>query len=103
MKNKETELAMKNCSDRHCPFHAHWKLRGRVFTGTIIKKDAHHTVTIEWPRLYYLKKYERFEKRRTRVKAHNPLCINAEIGNHVKIMESKPISKTKAFVIIEKK
>ena len=51
------ELPKKKCNDVHCPFHAHWKVRGRIFTGTIVKKDTHHTVTIEWPRLYYLKKY----------------------------------------------
>jgi len=40
-------------------------------------------------------------KKRSRVAAHNPVCINAKIGDKVRIAECRPISKTKAFVIIE--
>ena len=76
-------------------------LRGRTFEGTIINMNLQKTVTVEWQRQYYLPKYERFEKRRTRVKAHKPDSLNVEIGDQVKIMETRPISKTKHFVIVE--
>ena len=89
------------CKDRHCPFHGNLKIRGRIFTGKVVKIGMHKTVTVEWPRLFYLPKYERFEKRRTRIKAHSPECINVKEGDEVRIMESKPISKTKNFVVIE--
>ena len=89
------------CKDKHCPFHGTLKVRGRIFTGKIVKASMHKTVIVEWPRLFYLPKYERFEKRKTRVKAHNTECINAKVGDEVRIMESKPISKTKNFVVIE--
>ena len=59
------------------------------------------TAVIEFERLYFLKKYERYEKRRTRLKAHNPECINAKEGDIVKVMECRPLSKTKNFVIIK--
>lgn len=98
----EVNLPTQECEDKHCPFHGKVKIRGKIFTGTIIRGDTHKTATVEWSRLFYLPKYERYEKRRTRIKAHNPPCINAKIGDTVKIMESKPISKTKNFVIIEK-
>lgn len=105
MKTKEIGLKVPApkavCQDRHCPFHGNLKVRGRVFTGTVIKSSMHKTVTVEWPRLFYLQKYERFEKRRTRIKAHNPECVNAKTGDGVKIAESKPISRTKNFVVIE--
>ena len=103
-KNIGIDVAMpkKSCTDLYCPFHSKVSVRGRIFEGIIIKKDTSHTAMVEWPRLYYLKKYERFEKRRTRLKVHNPPCINAEIGDNVMIIETKPISKTKSFVIIEK-
>lgn len=97
----EVPLPKAVCKDRHCPFHGVLKVRGKIFTGKVVKSSMHKTVTVEWPRLFYLPKYERFEKRRTRIKAHNPGCINATIGDEVKIMESKPISKTKNFVVIE--
>ncbi|MBU4501793.1 MAG: 30S ribosomal protein S17 [Nanoarchaeota archaeon] len=89
------------CKDRHCPFHGTLKIRGRIFTGKVVKAGMHKTVSVEWPRLFYLPKYERFEKRKSRVKAHNTDCIKAKVGDEVKIMESKPISKTKNFVVIE--
>ena len=74
----------------------------RIFSGTIIKKDTHQTIVVEWSRLYYLKKFERYEKRRSRIRAHNPPCINAKIGDTVTIIETRPISKTKSFVVVQK-
>jgi len=76
-------------------------LRGRAFVGTIISSKMQKTVTVEWERKHYLKKYERYESRRSRVKAHNPDAINAQEGDIVKIMECRPLSKTKNFVVIE--
>ncbi|MEK6973903.1 MAG: 30S ribosomal protein S17 [Nanoarchaeota archaeon] len=98
----EVSMPKQSCSDKHCPFHSGFKLRGRIFTGKIIKKDTHKTAVVEWPRLFYLPKYERYEKRRSRIKVHNPPCINADINDSVTVMECRPISKTKKFVIVEK-
>jgi len=105
-KNKSIGIEIKQpatiCSDSHCPFHGGINIRGRIFIGNVIKAASQKTVTIEFPRKIFLKKYERYEKRRTRIKAHNPLCINAKLGDKVKIAECRPISKTKNFSIIEK-
>jgi len=90
---------MTECNDKKCPFHGNIKLHKRTFTGIIIKKDTHRTALIEFPRYYYLKKYERYEKRRTRLHVHNPSCINANIKDKVIVHECKPLSKTKNFVI----
>jgi small subunit ribosomal protein S17 len=76
-------------------------MRGRTFVGTIISTKMQKTVTVEWERKNYLKKFERFEKRRSKIKAHNPENINAKEGDVVKIKECRPISKTKNFVVIE--
>jgi len=97
----EVKVPSKGCEDKHCPFHGDLKVRGRTFFGTIVSKDVNKTAKIEFPRLFYLNKYERFEKRRSRIKVHNPPCINAQIGDRVKVIECKPISKTKNFVIVE--
>ncbi len=90
------------CEDKNCPFHGQAVLRGRTFTGLVIGGDTHGTVRVEWSRSFYIPKYERYEKRKSRIKAHNPPCINAQKGDHVKLMESRPISKTKSFIIVEK-
>jgi small subunit ribosomal protein S17 len=83
------------------PFFGSVKLRGRVFTGLVVSAKMQKTVTVEWPRRRFNKKYERFEVRRTRVKAHNPESIDAKEGDTVKIGETRPLSKTKNFVVIE--
>ncbi len=76
-------------------------LRGRTFTGTVISARMQKTVTVEWERKHFLKKYERYEKRKSKVKAHNPESVNAKEGDVVKIMECRPISKTKNFIVVE--
>jgi small subunit ribosomal protein S17 len=83
------------------PFTGSLKLRGRVFVGTVISDKMQKTVTVEWPRRKFVKKYERFEMRRSKVKAHNPESIDAKTGDLVKIAETRPLSKTKNFVVIE--
>lgn len=76
-------------------------IRGRKFTGTVISDKMSKTVTVEWDRLKYNGKYERYEKRRSRVKAHNPENINAKTGDKVVIAETRPISKTKNFTVLQ--
>jgi small subunit ribosomal protein S17 len=73
--------------------------RGRKFTGIVTSDKMSKTVTVEWERRRYLPKYERYQKRRTKVKAHNPPEINAERGDTVIIEETRPISKTKSFLV----
>ena len=91
----------KSCEDRHCPFHGNLALHGKTFTGKVIKKSPHKTVCVEWPRSFYISKFERFSKRRSRVHAHNPTCLNAEIGDVVTIVETRPISKIKSFAVVK--
>ena len=89
-------------NDIHDPFFSSLSLRGRVFIAKVISTNSTKTAKVEFSRLYPLPKYERFEKRRTRLQVHNPESINAKVGDKVKIIECRPISKTKNFVIIEK-
>lgn len=78
------------------------RTRGRTFTGVVVETKMQLTATIEWPRRRYVTKFERYATAKTRIKAHNPTTINAKAGDVVKIMECRPISKTKHFIIIEK-
>lgn len=74
--------------------------RGRTFVGTVISNRMTKTVTVEWERRKYVGKYQRYEKRRTRVKAHDPFGL--QIGDMVEIIETRPISKTKNFLVTRK-
>ncbi|MBW3013126.1 30S ribosomal protein S17 [Candidatus Woesearchaeota archaeon] len=87
--------------DKHCPFHGGLKLRGKIFTATVVASKMTKTATVQRSRQYYLPKYQRYEKRKSKFRVHNPVCINAKEGDEVQIMESRPISKTKRFVIIK--
>jgi len=96
----KVEIPKQVCKDKHCPFHSELSTHGRIFDGIIIKKNVHKTANISWNRQIYLQKYERYEKKRTRVKAHIPECLSVDVGTKVRIMECAPISKTKHFVIV---
>ncbi len=109
MKAKEIDIGIKvpiptkECTDMHCPFHGGYKLRGRLLAGTVVRNVTQKTATLEFQRLCALPKYERYEKRRTRIKAHVPPCIQVNKGDFVRIAEGRKIAKTKSFVVIEVK
>ncbi len=90
------------CSDRDCPFHGTLKVRGRQFTGTVVSAKMQKTASVEWEWRQYIKKYQRYAKRTTRIKAHNPSCIDAREGELVMVIETRPLSKSKNFVIVQK-
>jgi small subunit ribosomal protein S17 len=95
------EFPAKKCTDKKCPFHGKLRIHGRTFTGTVVSKDTNNTAIVEWVRRYKIKKYERYELRRSKVASHNPTCINAQVGDKVQIYECRPISKTKTTVIVK--
>ncbi|MBI1972566.1 30S ribosomal protein S17 [Candidatus Woesearchaeota archaeon] len=97
----DVAFPQKTCNEEKCPFHGNLKVHGRVFVGTVIKDVFHKTATIEFPRQFYVQKYERYEKRRTRIKAHVPGCIGVMKGDLLMIAETRPLSKTKNFVAVE--
>lgn len=89
------------CEDKHCPFHAGFKTHGRIISGKVITLNSAKTLQIETSRLSFLKKYERYEKKRMKLSAHYSPCIKINLGDKVKVMECRPISKTKNFVVIK--
>ena len=112
MKNTKTTnevlgvLAPKNASDpsnydKHCPFTAGFAVKNELLRGKVVKKDNNKSATIEWSRPRYVSKYERYEVRRFRLRAHNPPAVDAQIGQEVLVARTRPISKTKNHVIIK--
>lgn len=91
-----------NCNDKNCPIHSSLKTKKKTFTGTVINDKMQKSATIFFDRIIKIPKYERYTKKRTKIKVHNPSCINAKVGDLVKVMECKPLSKTINFVIIKK-
>ncbi|RCV62863.1 small subunit ribosomal protein S17 [Methanophagales archaeon] len=93
----------KDCEDVNCPFHGTLPVRGQVLEGMVISAKAQKTVVVLRTYLKKIRKYERYEPRRSKISAHNPSCINAKVGDVVKIAECRPLSKTKSFVVVEKR
>ena len=91
----------KECTDKKCPFHGQINVKRELFKGKIVKKDINRSATIEWEKSHYVPKYERYEVRRSRMRVHNPPCIDANVGDHVLVARTRPLSKDKNHVIIE--
>ncbi|MEK6897794.1 MAG: hypothetical protein AABX28_00370, partial [Nanoarchaeota archaeon] len=54
----------ENCGDKKCNIHGNLKARGRIFEGIITRKFPKR-ITLEFERMVYVKKYERYKKSRT--------------------------------------
>lgn len=88
--------------DQNCPFYGSLRLRGQVLEGTVSKVGMQKTITLERNNVRYMQKYERFEKRTSVVSAHLPSCIGeVNVGDAVKVMECRPLSKTISFCVVE--
>ncbi|MCL1983824.1 MAG: 30S ribosomal protein S17 [Methanomassiliicoccaceae archaeon] len=91
------------CEDVNCPFHGTLPVRGQVIEGTVVSIKMDKTAVVERKYLKYQKKYERYEKRTSKYSVHAPACFELKAGDHVKVMECRPLSKTVSFVVIEKR
>lgn len=100
---KEKSKNSQSCNDIQCPFHGILSARGRVFKGTVIKKFPRR-ITIEFERTIYIRKYERYLKKKTKIHARLPDCLKDEInvGDYIEVQECRPLSKIIHFVTIKK-
>ena len=102
VKRKVAKVVEVSCNDRLCPKHGDRKLkmRGRTFGGVVVMK-LHGRVTIQFERMLKLAKYERYEKRRTKIHARLPDCMKDDVavGDLIQIAETRPISKMIHFVV----
>ncbi len=99
----KAEIEETICHDRDCPFHGNLKNRGKIFEGIVTKKFPRRIV-IEFERTFYIRKYERYIKRRTKIHARLPDCMKEKIkiGDLIRVQECRPLSKLIHFVVIEK-
>jgi small subunit ribosomal protein S17 len=96
---REPETA---CDDENCPFHGTLSVRGQTLEGTVASTDMDKTVVVEREYDVKVPKYDRQMKRRSRVPAHAPACLDLSDGDTVTIAETRPLSKTKSHVVVEK-
>jgi small subunit ribosomal protein S17 len=77
--------------------------RGRVFEGFVTKKFPKRIV-VEFQRTEFIRKYDRFYKKKTKLHARLPESMESSInvGDYVKIRETRPLSKIIHFILVEK-
>jgi small subunit ribosomal protein S17 len=72
----------------------------KVYTGTVVSNKMDKTVVVAVKRLFQHPVYKKTVKRVTKFKAHDEKD-KCQIGDIVKIIETKPLSKEKRWVVIE--
>jgi small subunit ribosomal protein S17 len=77
--------------------------RGRVFEGIVTKKFPKRIV-LEFERMVYVRKYERYAKLKTKIHARLPDSMekNINVGDLVRVHECRPLSKIIHFVVVQK-
>ena len=90
------------CSDQNCPFHGSLAVRGQTLVGRVASTDMDKTVVVEREYDVKVPKYDRYMKRRSTISAHHSPCLDIEVGDTVRIAETRPLSKTKSHVVVER-
>ena len=75
--------------------------QGKILSGKIVSTKMKDTVVVQVERYTKHPKYGKFLKRQKKFKAHDAGNKHKE-GEVVEIIETKPISKDKRFVVLEK-
>ncbi len=73
----------------------------KIFTGKIVSTKMKDTAVVLVERYTKHPKYGKFLKRQKKFKAHDAGNKHKD-GEIVSIVETKPISKTKKFIILDK-
>ncbi len=77
----------EDCLDESCPFHGNTKIRGKITQGIVVSKKSKNTIIIRRDYVQFVRKYQRYERRNTRLACHLPECLvqEIEIGDLVKV------------------
>jgi small subunit ribosomal protein S17 len=73
----------------------------RVLTGTVVSDKMNKTVTVQVDRRVKHPVYHKYVTRRKRYKAHDE-ANECQVGDQVMIRESRPLSKTKRWTVVER-
>lgn len=74
--------------------------KGRTVVGKVVSDKMDKTIVVAVERTVKHPKYGKIMKRRSKLHAHDESQIG-KIGDTVKIRESRPLSKTKSWVLVE--
>ena len=74
--------------------------RRKAFVGTVVSNRMQKTVVVSVARFFRHPEYNKLVRRRTKVKAHDEEQ-KCRVGDRVKIMETRPLSRDKRWRIVE--
>ena len=90
----------RSCEDSNCPFHGSLHVRGRLLTGKVVSVSASKMAVVLRESYRYNKKYMRYLKRRNKLHAHLPPCVDLKLGDNAAIAECRPVAKSVSFVVV---
>ena len=74
----------------------------RILKGKVIKNKCDKTIIVDVESTYMHKKYKKILKKNKKFAVHDENNVT-KIGDRVQIIESRPISKTKRFILFDEK
>ncbi len=74
----------------------------RILKGKVVKNKSEKTIVVDVESTYMHKKYKKYLKKNKRFAVHDENNVS-KIGDLVQIVETRPISKTKKFILFNKK
>lgn len=75
------------------------RAKRRTFVGKVVSAKMQKTITVEVERLVRHTLYEKFQRRRTRLHAHDEQST-AKVGDVVEVMATRPLSKLKRWRLL---
>jgi len=76
-------------------------IKGKFLRGVVVKAAMKDTVTVSVERYVKHPKYQKYMRRTKKYLVHDP-GNTAAVGDKVIIRETKPISKRKNFMLVER-
>ena len=74
----------------------------RILKGKVVRNKSEKTIIVDVESTYLHKKYKKYLKKNKKYAVHDENNVS-KIGDIVQIIESRPISKTKKFILFDEK
>ncbi|MCX7119210.1 MAG: 30S ribosomal protein S17 [Legionellales bacterium] len=74
--------------------------KGKILIGTVVSDKMQKTIVVSVERTVKHPKYGKILRRKTKLHAHDEKQV-CQIGNVVKIRETRPLSKLKNWILVE--
>ena len=65
------------------------KVRGIILEGTVVSTKPKNTAIIQREYLKFIPKYERYERRRSKINAHVPEGMEIKVGDKIEVRPSR--------------